>query len=76
MRKRSIPVLLLAMAAWLVVWRIAQAVMLTAVGYKIGGPLSASSYLRLTGFVALLSSFVGIVWLTVDFLQWIRGRER
>lgn len=48
--------------------------MLTAVGYKIGGPLSASSYLRLTGFVALLSSFIGILWLTIDFLQWVRGK--
>jgi hypothetical protein len=32
--------------------------------------------LRWTGFVALLASFVGILWLTVDFLQWIKGRER
>ncbi len=74
MRKRSIPMLLLAVAAWLLAWRMTEVVMLTAVGYKTGGAFSAATTLRLTGLLALLSSFVGLFWLAADFLHWIKGR--
>lgn len=74
MRKRSIPMLLFAVAAWLLAWRMTEAAMLTAVGYKTGGTFSATTNLQLIGLLALLSSFVGLFWLTKDFLQWIKGR--
>jgi hypothetical protein len=74
MRKRSIPILLFALVAWILAWRMTEAVMLTAVGYKMGGPISATTNLRLIALLALLSSFVGLLWLAVDFLQWIKGR--
>ncbi|HEX5422925.1 MAG TPA: hypothetical protein VFW94_05200 [Candidatus Acidoferrales bacterium] len=74
MRKRSIPVLLLALVGWVAAWRMTAALMLTSVGYKIGGPFSASTYLGLIGVLTLLSSLVGLFWLTNDFVKWIKGR--
>lgn len=76
MRKRSIPILLLALAAWLLAWRMTEAAMLTAVGYKTGGAFSATTNLQLIGLVAVLASFVGLFWLTKDLLQWVKGRGR
>ena len=76
MRKRSIPILVFALAAWLLAWRMTEAAMLTAVGYKTGGTLSVATNLRLIAFLAVLSSFVGLFWLTKDLLQWVKGRER
>ena len=74
MRKRSIPVLLLAFVGWIATWRMADALMLTSVGYKIGGPFSGSTYLKVIGLLALLSSLVGVVWLTTDVVKWVKGR--
>lgn len=74
MRKRSIPVLMLALVAWIGAWQMTDAIMLTAVGYKIGGPFSAPTDLKLISLFALVSSLVGLFWLTADLLKWIKGR--
>jgi hypothetical protein len=75
MRKRSIPVLVIALAAWILAWWLTEALMLAPFGYRTGSTFSAATYLRLTAFLALLSSLVGLYLLAIDFVQWVRGKE-
>lgn len=76
MRKRSFPILLVAFVGWILVWRVSEELMLVPLGYKMSGPLSASTYLRLTGLFAFVCSLFGLLLLTVDFARWVKGRER
>lgn len=77
MRKRSIPVLLLALVAWVLAWRMTEALMLTPFGYRADTfAIPGSTSLRLVGLFALLCSLSGVFLLALDFQRWVKGRER
>lgn len=72
MRKRSIPILLVAIVAWIPAWRIMGALTSAPFGYEMGATYPAPTSVRLLGLFALLSSLLGLSLLVFDFVHWFK----
>ncbi len=72
MRKRAIPILLIAGIVWFIYWRLVEPLWNSPFGYELGSvawPMPL--HLRLIGWAAFLSSVLGISLLVFDFVRWV-----
>jgi hypothetical protein len=77
MRKRALPLILVAVVAWVIGWRLTQTLMQTPFGYELGSvAFPTPTYLRAIAWFAMLSFVVGLSLFTFDLVQWIRTRHK
>jgi hypothetical protein len=74
MRKRSIPILVVALVASTLAWRI-SAVLMRGFGYEMGATYPAPAYFRLLWLFALASALAGLSLLLFDFMGWTQRKK-
>ena len=76
MRKRAIPLLLLAIAAWF--WNLYRWKGCWQSGIVCEGVIAGSRIpldVRLSALLALFSALIGLSMVAVDFTRWVKARK-